>query len=421
MHRAPARWHGALDVVPQRSRSAGRILLPLPARSHPLASHTPPDVARAVVSRFAIPGECASIESFERGHIHDTFVSTWRQPGGDTVRYLHQRVNDSVFTDVPALMNNIAHVTGHLARCYGAPESEGHMRALELVPTTQGSIYLGDDDAPWRTYVFIEGTRSFDRCDDPKRAHEAARAFGQFQADLADLDISTLRETIPHFFSSPYRLQQLDTAIREDRVGRVASAMVECTFVQQRREMVGVIERAMQNGEFPQRIVHGDTKLNNLLFEEASGRAVCVVDLDTCMPGWSLYDFGDLVRFTAARCAEDEPDLARAGTDFELFRALVAGYLEGAGAILTPREIELLPLAARLVTLTVGMRFLADHLAGDRYFKVSRENHNLDRARVQFAMVRDMERQRGSMERWVRSCGGDRVTRPVSRREAKAE
>ncbi len=379
--------------------------------SRTLVSNTSPEVARAVVGAFAIDGELVAIQTFERGHIHDTFVSTWRLPDGKTRRYLHQRINDHVFTDVPALMNNIAAVTSHLARCYGTPASGGHMRALELVPTREGASFLRNADAPWRTYRFIEGTRSFDRCDGQERAFEAARAFGQFQADLIDLDVARLRETIPQFFSSPYRLRQLDDAIREDRAGRVASSGADIAFVQQRRKLVPVIERAMQDGRFPSRIVHGDTKLNNLLFDERTGRAVCVVDLDTCMPAWSLYDFGDLVRFTAARCKEDEPDLASAGTDFDLYAALVDGYLDGAGSFLTPDEIELLPLAARLVTMTVGMRFLADHLAGDRYFKVAHENHNLERARVQFAMVADMERQQGSMERWVRNGSARRTAR----------
>jgi Ser/Thr protein kinase RdoA (MazF antagonist) len=165
-----------------------------------------------------------------------------------------------------------------------------------------------------------------------------------------------------------------------------------------------VIEAAMRVGRFPRRVVHGDTKLNNILFSQRTGEAVCVVDLDTCMPGYSLYDFGDLVRFTAARCKEDEIDPTKAGTDFELFRALVEGYLESARAFLTDDELRLMPFAARLVTFTIGLRFLTDHLNGDVYFKVAREGHNLDRARVQFAMVASMEQQKGMMESWVRSC-----------------
>jgi hypothetical protein len=383
-----------------------------------LGSSISAEQARAVVDAFAIEGQCLAVDGFERGHIHDTFVSTWVAADGERRRFLHQRINDKVFTDVPALMNNIAVVTGHLARCYGAPESEGHMRALRLVPTRENAPYLRTPDAPWRTYVFVEGTRSFDRCDGYGQAREAARAFGQFQADLIDLDVGSLRETIPNFFSSPYRLRQLEAAIAEDPLDRLRSVRADVAFVQERRTMIESIEKATREGRFPVRIVHGDTKLNNLLFDERSGRAVCVVDLDTCMPAWSLYDFGDLVRFTAARCREDETDLSRAGTNFELYRALVDGYLESAGSFLTVDEVELMPLAGRLVTLTVGMRFLADHIAGDRYFKVHHEGHNLERARVQFAMVRDMERQQGSMLHWVRSCVSRRTIATGRTREA---
>lgn len=380
-----------------------------------MAHHSTPEVARAVVGSFAIDGDAIDVKTFERGHIHDTFVSTWRRADGSLRRYLHQRINDRVFTDVPALMNNIACVTTHLKSRYGTPAGDGHMRSLELVPTRAGGTYLVTEDAPWRTYVYIEGTRSFDRCDTRDRAHEAARAFGQFQSDLIGLDTSRLRETIPRFFSSPYRLVQLEDAVAADLVGRVKGAKAEIAFVQGRRQLVDSVDCAMRAGAFRPRIVHGDTKLNNLLFDESSGKAICVVDLDTCMPGWSLYDFGDLVRFTAARCKEDEQDLALAGMDFDLYAALVDGYLDGAGSLLTAAEISMLPLAARLVTMTVGMRFLADHLAGDRYFKVARDNHNLDRARVQFAMVADMERQRGSMERWVRARSSGSVVAGVVR------
>jgi Ser/Thr protein kinase RdoA (MazF antagonist) len=359
--------------------------------------------ARAVVSEFAIDGELLAVEKFERGHIHDTFISRFRRSDGSERRYLHQRLNDRVFRDVPALMNNIERVTGHLAGQYGDPDVVSHMHALELVPARSGASFVAAGSGPWRTYVYIEGTRSLDLCEGPEQAWQAARAFGQFQADLIDLDVSGLRMTIPNFFSSPYRMRQLDEAVATDAQQRVRGAKAELAFVGARRGMVDVIEAAMRLGRFPRRVVHGDTKLNNVLFCQDSGKAVCVVDLDTCMPGYSLYDFGDLVRFTAACSKEDETDLHRVGTDPELFRALVDGYLESAAGFLTDDELRLMPFAARLVTFTIGLRFLADHLNGDVYFKVGRENHNLDRARVQFAMVASMEQQTGSMEAWVRS------------------
>jgi Ser/Thr protein kinase RdoA (MazF antagonist) len=359
--------------------------------------------AREVVSEFAIDGELLALERFERGHIHDTFISRFRMGSGAEQRFLHQRVNHRVFRDVPALMNNIECITSHLASHYGDPDVDSHMHALELVPTRAGTSFHQAESGPWRTYVFIEGTRSLDRCEGPEQAFLAARAFGQFQADLAGLDVSQLRMTIPNFFSSPYRMRQLDEAVAKGEPSRVAGAQAELSFVAARRDMVDVIEAAMRIGRFPRRVVHGDTKLNNVLFCDQAGHAICVVDLDTCMPGYSLYDFGDLVRFTAAKSKEDETDLHQVGTDFELYKALVDGYLASASSFLTDDEIRLMPFAARLVTFTIGLRFLADHLNGDVYFKVGHEGHNLERARVQFAMVASMEQQGDAMESYVRS------------------
>ncbi len=240
-------------------------------------------------------------------------------------------------------------------------------------------------------------TRTHDRCESAEQAFAAARAFGEFQAQLADLDVDELRETIPGFFSPGHRIRQFRDALESDPRGRASSVEPEIRFALERAEMADVIEDALLAGHLPRRIVHGDTKLNNVLFDVESGRAACVVDLDTCMPAWSLFDFGDLVRFTAATSVEDETDLALAGTDLAIYRALVAGYLQGARRFLTRKEIELMPFAARLVTLTIGLRFLTDHLAGDVYFKTSRPEHNLDRARVQFHMVQQMEALAGRM------------------------
>ncbi len=353
--------------------------------------------ARRVAAGFAIEGALHELHSHQRGHIHDTFVSTWQQPGGPR-RYLHQRLNGHVFHDITGLMHNIERVTTHLA----GTESEG-LHTLELVRARDGQSHLRAEGAAWRTYHYVDGTESFDQCDSPERAFEAARAFGDFQARLCALPPTELVETIPDFFSAPARLQQLDAAVAHDAVGRVAGAQPELAFVDARRRGVGRIEAMLDDGTMPRRIVHGDTKLNNVLFDVRSGRALCIVDLDTCMPAYSLYDFGDLVRFTAATSAEDAVDLADAGVDLELYRALVDGYLQTAACFLTPEEVRLMPFAARLVTLTIGLRFLADHLAGDVYFKVAREGHNLDRARVQLRMVEQMERREGDMVAAVRA------------------
>ena len=351
---------------------------------------------RQAVQKFAVDGELLNLQPLKRGHIHDTFVSTWRK-GGELRRFLHQRMNDKVFQDIPAVMHNIETVSRHLRRKMGSSGTLDGFCILDLVSTKEDRSYLVDESGQWRTYSFIENTSSRDQCSKPEQAFEAARAFGWFASQLADLDATHLRETLPKFFSTPHRLQQFEDALARDPRNRAKECAPEVRFAQGRRESAFVIDDMLRSGELPVRTVHGDTKLNNVLFCNDTDRALCIVDLDTCMPGYSLYDFGDLVRFTAATSAEDEQDLDKVGTDLGLYRQLVNGYLEGTNGALSKVEIELMPFAARLVTYTIGLRFLADHLAGDVYFKVHRPGHNLDRARVQFRMVEKMEEQADEM------------------------
>lgn len=343
---------------------------------------------------FDIGGHVVSIEALERGHIHETYIATSETPDGKQ-RSLVQRINGHVFRDVPGLMHNIQEVTQHLRR--ESWRAVGDIETLTLIPSFKGRSYLNHARGAWRCYRFIEDTCTFDRCEGPDQAYAAALAFGNFQARLLDLDPRGLVETIPDFFSSPYRLRQFDAALWADPEGRAAMAAEEVEFVLERRRELDVMEHGVAQGRIPLRAIHGDTKLNNILFDQKNGRPRCIVDLDTCMPGWSLYDFGDLVRFTAATAAEDEQDLSRVGVNLELYQALSAGWLESTQAFMTHDEMELMPFAARLVTLTVGIRFLTDHLAGDTYFRTHRDGHNLDRARVQFTMVRQMERQQAEM------------------------
>ncbi len=339
---------------------------------------------------FEIKGTLQGIQELRRGHIHSTFVSTWRVPhSGSPERYLHQRMNASVFEDIPALMHNVGLVTRHMADTEHDPNA---MEALRLVRAYDGADYAESGGAPWRTYEFIEGAISYDRPQDAEMAHRAASAFAEFQVRLSCLDPAQLRTTIPDFFNSEVRLRQLDESTAADVCERAESVAAELDFVHQRRAHTSVMEAALREGRMPSRVVHGDTKLNNVLFDVAKGHPRCVVDLDTCMPGYSLYDFGDLVRFTAATAAEDETELDKVSVDLELFGALRDGYMEHAAKFLLPFEVDHMAFAARLVTMTVGMRFLADHIAGDRYFKISRDGQNLDRARVQFRLVEEMER-----------------------------
>jgi hypothetical protein len=354
------------------------------------------DAVRSALQGFQIQGEFVECHPHERGHIHDTFISTWGS-GEKVRRYLHQRMNETVFRDIPALMHNIERISRHMLEKQGAADSLDGFHVLDLVPTTEGKSYLCTSSGPWRTYHYIENSTSYDICSSEERAFEAARAFGWFQAQLVDLKAGELKETLPRFFSPPHRLTQFDKALAGDPSGRAGSCVAEIRFVEERRNTVQIVEQELEAGSIPTRIVHGDTKLNNILFDNATGVAKSIVDLDTCMPAWSLYDFGDLVRFTAATSGEDERDLEKVGTDFRLYRALVNGYLENAREFLTPREIELMPYAARLVTFTIGLRFLTDYLDGDIYFKTERTAQNLDRARVQFKMVEGMEQREEDM------------------------
>jgi Phosphotransferase enzyme family len=343
------------------------------------------------IERFHIDGSFVDARALSRGHIHDTFVSRWLVDGNQR-QFIHQRMNNDVFPDLDLLMSNIHRVSDHMVTRLGENGADG-FEILRLVPTRNGNPYATTDSGAWRTYVFIENTASFDRCQSPEQAFEAARAFGWFQAQLHDLPVAELGETLVDFFSSPHRYRQFDAALQTCDTGRQAAAADTIQFAVNRQEMVNVIAQKLESAEIPARVIHGDTKLNNILFDLDTGKAKGIVDLDTCMAGYSLYDFGDLVRFTAATSAEDETDASLVGTDVELYEALSEGYLSTAGEFLTEAEVALMPFAARLVTFTVGLRFLADFLAGDHYFKVERPHHNLDRARVQFGMVADMERQ----------------------------
>ena len=356
----------------------------------------PQETVNADIALFEIPGELADVRAHERGHIHNTYISTWNQ-GEAQRRYLHQRLNDRVFTDIPALMHNVKCVTRHLKRNSSNGCNPNGFQTLELVRTKRGRSFLLTENGHWRTYNYIENTESFDRCANREQAYEAARAFGDFQAQLIDLETEELRETIPNFFSSPFRVRQFQDALDSDPQDRALEAEAEVQFVFSRRSMTHLIEDHLRHGSFPRRIVHGDTKLNNVLFDRDTKKAACIVDLDTCMPAYSLYDFGDLVRFTAATSSEDETDLSLVETDLELYRALGHGYRDGSGGFLSPLEIELMPFSARLVTFTIGLRFLTDFLAGDVYFRTGHPRQNLDRARVQFKMVEFMERNEREM------------------------
>ncbi len=347
-------------------------------------------------ANFSIPGDFVSAEPYGSGHINDTFAVVYSQ-AGSLIRYILQRINTEIFRYPASLMENIRRVTEHLHR-----KSAGSRSTLTLVPALDGRVWFRDgEDNCWRVYLFIEHAKSYDVLETEEQAFEAARAFGKFQADLVDLP-GRLAETIPDFHNTPKRIAQLEEAVRVDSCGRVRSAEAEIEFILSRKEEADTLLKLNREGAIPERITHNDTKLNNVLIDVETGRGICVIDLDTVMPGLVHYDFGDMVRTGTSPAAEDERDLDKVTMRFPMFEALLRGYCASAGAFLNPVELEYLPFSGKLITLEIGARFLADYLSGDTYFKTHREGHNLDRARTQIALVRSIEEQMDRMNALVK-------------------
>ena len=361
-----------------------------------------PALVRHVAAAFAVRGRWVSSTPWGSGHINQTLLVVFEQDGR-MERYIQQRINPLVFPDPMKVMENLARVTAHQRTVLmGEGAIDLERRALTLVPTWSGALSFVDaEGSHWRTYRFVEGASSHDVVRTPRDAAVAAEAFGRFQAQLTSLPGARLHETIPRFHDGCARMEALLAAARTDRCGRLSGCRTEFDFVLAREAMADRLPSLHARGVIPERITHNDTKLNNVLLDDRSGEAVCVIDLDTVMPGLVHYDFGDLARTATCAAAEDERDLSRVGAEPLLFAALCEGYLRGAAAFLTPAECAELAFSARLLTLVIGLRFLTDHLAGDRYFKVHRENHNLDRCRTQLRLVASMEEQRGRMEEIV--------------------
>jgi len=356
----------------------------------------------AICREFAFAGAFKGGRTHGSGHINDTYAVAF-ESGGKARRYVLQRINRRVFNDVPALMENIARVSAHVAgRVRDLPDAG--RRGLTLVPTRGGAAYYQDPAGDcWRAYHFIEGATTFDQIESPAQALVAARAFGAFQRLLADLPAPRLRETIPDFHHTRRRFEALERAISADAAGRVAGVAAEIGFVRGREGLVDRLLDLQARGDAPERITHNDTKLNNVMLDDATGEALCVIDLDTVMPGLALYDFGDMARSATNSAAEDERDLSRVRMQLPVFAALVEGYLGGAGSLLNGAERASLALAGRVITFEIGLRFFTDHLQGDIYFKTARPGHNLDRARNQFALVQSMEDQQSAMEALCRA------------------
>ena len=335
------------------------------------------------------------------GHINDTYCAIYDQ-AGQRVRYIHQRLNHQVFRDPIAVMENVSRVTNHaLSRLLENGCTDARRRTLTCIPAMDDKAYALDNHGTfWRTYPFIEGAVGHDEIHTNAQAFEAAKAFGEFQTLASDLTGPRLHETIPDFHHTPKRLEALQIAVADNPMGRAEWVQSEIEFALSRTADCPVITDLIASGEIPERVTHNDTKLNNVLLDQITSRGICVIDLDTTMPGSALYDFGDMVRTATSTAGEDEPDLDRISVRLDRFEALVRGYLTTA-VFLNQIEVANLAFSGKLLTLECGIRFLTDYLAGDVYFKIKRPEHNLDRCRNQFALVRALENSMPAMEKIV--------------------
>jgi len=361
------------------------------------------DPAQAI-SQFQVQGTFVKVEPYGSGHINDTYAAYYDQ-NGRQVRYLLQRINHVIFKNPPVLMESISRVTQHIRKkLEQAGSDQIDRRVLTLIPTLDGKDLLQDEQGLfWRTYVFIEDALTYDIIESPRKAYEAAKAFGKFQCQLADLPKPRLPETIPDFHHTRSRFEALIASIKADVCGRAHAVKEEIDFALQRESIVDILLDLQATGKLPQRITHNDTKLNNVMIDHATSEGICAIDLDTVMPGLALYDFGDMVRTATNTGAEDERALSKISMNSEMFEALAKGYLESTEDMLTPLEVELLSFSGKLITFEIGLRFLTDFLSGDDYFKIHREEQNLDRCRTQFKLMKSIEEQEDQMKRFVES------------------
>ncbi len=329
---------------------------------------------------------------YGNGHINDTFCVHTQPAEGNCRRFVLQRVSRAAFPRPEELMENMANVTAFMSKALAQAGEDPTRGTLTLLPTKEGKPYFTDDEnGVWRATHFIENTCCYQTAETPELFYASAKAFGRFQRLLGSYPASTLYEPIHRFHDTENRLNNLKKAVAEDKLGRAASAKQEIEFAMARAEDCSVCMEALRQGILPLRVTHNDTKLNNVLLDATTGKGVCVLDLDTVMPGLSVNDFGDSIRFGANHSAEDEQDLSKVNFDIDLYEIYAKGFLEEAGAVLTAAEREYMPWGAKLMTLECGMRFLTDYLEGDTYFHISREGQNLDRCRTQFKLVADME------------------------------
>jgi len=345
---------------------------------------------REITSHFDLGGPFVSAQRFGNGHINDTFLVTVEgSPGASS--FILQRIDQFVFDNPAALMENVSRVIEHLRN--------RKVKSLSLIPTVDGqSFFHSPDDEYWRKYEFVPGAVAYDRVLNTQQAKDAAAMFGGFQKMLEDLPGPRLNETIPNFHNTPTRYMQFHDAVGQDSCGRVRFCGREVDQALAWEEEAGALVALRDKGKIPERIIHNDTKLNNLLFDKVSGRPICVIDLDTVMPGIALYDFGDMVRTSTSPTDEDTTDLSGIGLRLPYYEALVEGFIGATSNFLTDAELEYLSTSGKIITIETGLRFLTDYLRGDEYFGSQRPAQNLDRCRTQFTLAASIEEQFEEMQ-----------------------
>lgn len=358
-----------------------------------------------IVSQFQIEADYVSAAPYGSGHINNTYLAKLNI-GGTPINYLFQRINHFVFKEPEKLQSNISRVLKHSQERLKADKvPDASRRAMTLILSKDGKpFYRDSEDYYWRCYIFVEEATGYDIIENEEQAFEASRAFGAFQKLLTDLPGDRLHETIPDFHNTVARYKRFEEALAADSAGRAASIKEEVAFFHEREEVAGHLLKLNAEGLIPERITHNDTKLNNVLLDNKTNEGICVIDLDTCMPGLALYDFGDLVRTSTSPVAEDETDLSKISMQMNMFQALVRGYLSTAGDFLNEHELANLSFAGKLITYETGLRFITDYLEGDVYFKTKYEQHNLDRCRTQIALVKSIEEQESTMQAFVENC-----------------
>jgi hypothetical protein len=353
---------------------------------------------RAIIAQFDTQGELVEAVPYGQGYINDTVLSRFITQQGD-IRYIHQRINHNVFKEPEKVMENIERVTRHAREQIARAGGDTVRETLTVIPTREGKPYYRTGEGNyWRTYLFIDGAKTFEIAENMDQVYHAARAFGDFQKMLADLPGERLHETIPNFHHTRKRFDTFLKALEADPANRAFAVKNEIDFILHREDDASVAVDLLARGELPERVTHNDTKLNNVLIDNQSGKGICVIDLDTTMPGSTLYDFGDLIRMGTATAAEDECDLSKVDVDLRLFEPLARGYLDSARDFLTPTELDLLVFGGRLITLEQAIRFLGDYLNGDVYYKIKYPRHNLDRTLTQIKMIQAMEAKQKAME-----------------------